>query len=431
MNNKVKKKVPMKKLQDKINKQPLVALLNSAEKEDLAKLILELAASDNSIKRRCLNALKNRVDIDNDLKRTAESSAALSLWYEVEFELSELDEYGGGDYGQEQEVGDKLCDLCDLLGNTILTKDDSEELLEDILRYIKSGNAGMDDLLYDVAYATCKNDNDLRYLAKHFEVLNGDWAMEHARRVYKRIGDSEKYLQLRALKMRYGNDYYDLATFYWENDEKDKAMDTAKKGMNVAEGRMDDLRMFLAERAKESGDRGTYLDYLFSQKTECLTLSSYKDFKKACSAKEWKIYEPQVVEKLEKNDDVGTLKILIYRKEFEKAIQCFRKICSDKSYYYFGSSDILSAASDLEDKYPKDILNFYKLLAGNLNVSVPRKEYKDKAMAVKRVQHLFVDVMKTPEDWRNYALPIKMQNIKRPAFQEEFARVISGWRELQ
>ncbi|MGB5159142.1 hypothetical protein [Desulfobacterium sp. N47] len=34
---------------------------------------------------------------------------------------------------------------------------------------------------------------------------------------------------------------------------------------------MDELRMFLAERAKEAGDRETYLKYYFSQKTDPLT----------------------------------------------------------------------------------------------------------------------------------------------------------------
>lgn len=45
-------------------------------------------------------------------------------------------------------------------------------------------------------------------------------------------------------------DYYDLATFHWDAGEKEKAMSIAQKGMEVGEGRMDELRMFLAKRAK-------------------------------------------------------------------------------------------------------------------------------------------------------------------------------------
>ena len=38
--------------------------------------------------------------------------------------------------------------------------------------------------------------------------------------------------------MEYGMDYYDLATFYWETGEKDKALDIAIKGMKFGEGWM-------------------------------------------------------------------------------------------------------------------------------------------------------------------------------------------------
>jgi len=52
------------------------------------------------------------------------------------------------------------------------------------------------------------------------ESIGKEWPQEHARRIYRRIGDHEDYLRLRALKMKYGGDYHDLATFYWEQGEK-------------------------------------------------------------------------------------------------------------------------------------------------------------------------------------------------------------------
>ncbi|GAX61574.1 hypothetical protein SCALIN_C25_0021 [Candidatus Scalindua japonica] len=422
------KQIPRRK--DIKNKEPLAELLNFAEKDDLVKLVLGLAARDNSIRRECLDTLKETVKVSNVLKEGAASSALLSLWRELEPELAELDEYGGGDHGQEDDVSEYLSELCDKLDETTLSKNDRDELLEEVLRYIQSGNAGMDDFLYDVAYATCKNDDDLRDLAERFEALKSSWPTDHARRIYRRIGDHKKFLALRALTMKYGMDYYDLATFYWETGEKDKALDIAIKGMKSGEGRMDELRLFLAERAKESGDRNAYLDYLFLQKTDRLALSSYKEFKKECSDKEWKEYEPRIVDLLEKSDNVQSLKIYMHRKEYEKAIQCFIKI-SNHSYYRYMDSDILQIASRLENRYPEEILTFHKSSTGNLNSSTSRKDYRFKAEAVKRVRHILVDVMKKPADWRKYVLPIKMNNMGRPAFQEEFAKVIPEWKELK
>ena len=76
------------------------------------------------------------------------------------------------------------------------------------------------------------------------------------------------------------------------------------------------------------------------------------------------------------------------------------------------------------------ILEFYKSCIGNLNVSTSRKIYSQNAVAVARVRRVLVDVMKKPDEWRKYALPIKLNNVKRPAFQDEFAKVISDWNNL-
>jgi hypothetical protein len=47
-----------------------------------------------------------------------------------------------------------------------------------------------------------------------------------------------------------------------------------------------------------------------------------------------------------------------------------------------------------------------------------------------KVGHMWVDVMVTPEKWEKFAKEVKLANQKRPAFQEEFANVMPGWRNL-
>ena len=126
----------------------------------------------------------------------------------------------------------------------------------------------------------CYDDSDLRGLAEAFEVMQGDWKLSNARRIYRRLGDRDKYLELRADHMTYGADYHDLATFYWEAGEKEKALQVAEKGLRKGTGRMDELRQFVAGRAKKSGDRKKYLTLQFAQATDGLTLEKYKAFKK-------------------------------------------------------------------------------------------------------------------------------------------------------
>jgi len=50
-----------------------------------------------------------------------------------------------------------------------------QQLTDNVLPYIESGNAGLDDDLYDLAYASCYTDDDWRALAEAFETMGGDW----------------------------------------------------------------------------------------------------------------------------------------------------------------------------------------------------------------------------------------------------------------
>lgn len=237
----------MSKRQDNNNKDPLNSLVSAAGKDVLAELVLKLAKSDISIRRKSLDQLKDKVEIKDSVREEAGSSATLSLWYEIEPELAELDEYGGGDYGVMDDVSEALYELSEALKKTVMSGHDREELLNEVVGYIKSGNAGMDDELYEVAYSACRNNDELRDLAERFEKLSKDWPADHAMRIYRQIGDGEKYLRLRVKKMKCGMDYHDLATFYWDAGEKEKAMNVAQKGIKVAEGRMDELLMFLTK----------------------------------------------------------------------------------------------------------------------------------------------------------------------------------------
>jgi hypothetical protein len=114
-----------------------------------------------------------------------------------------------------------------LLREKEISKEEREAFIEEVLPFIRSGNAGMDDSLYDVAYAACKDHEDWLSLAQNFEIIRKDWSLDHARRIYRKIGEHGKYLQLRAMRMIYGPDYYDLVCFYSERGEKDQALAVA------------------------------------------------------------------------------------------------------------------------------------------------------------------------------------------------------------
>ena len=93
-------------------------------------------------------------------------------------------------------------------------------------------------------------------------------------------------------------------------------------------------------------------------------------------------------------------------------------------------NDELRVAKKLEKRYPEKILNYYLSGLGNLNANATRKEYARKAKVMAKVWHLVVDVMGNEPRWRKFASKIRQDNIRRPAFQQEFAEVLPDWLKL-
>ena len=404
----------------------LTELVRAADAAVLGQLVERLTGTRPDVRRECLGFLQKRVVLAS--QSDTEAAVLFALWEELEPDLAELDEYGGGDHDTEDHVGELLYELSTKLKRSRIAGDDRRSLLEEVLPYIRSGNAGMDDALYDVAYAACRDNVDLRYFAQRLEKLGKDWPLDHARQIYRKIGDREKYLALRSRRMEYGADYHDLATFYWEQGNREQALAIAREGKRKGKGRMDELRAFLAERAKKSGDRQGYLELQFEQATEGLTLASYQFFRKLCRAEEWRVFESRMVAATARAWPEERLKICMYRREYDQAVRILSTMPYPDSRY--GGDDPLKIAAQLEERYPDQVLAFYMSGLGNLNQNAQRETYAHKARVAQKVRHMWLDVLKRSDKWQAWEKLIKTLNSKRPAFQEEFAKVVPDWNTL-
>ncbi len=407
---------------------PLNDLLEAAKPEALIELITHLVNSRPDMRRECFDYLKRHVNLSAGQQISSEGEIAMALWWELYPDLEELDSYGGGDDRTVDHVAGLIYDIQEKLAGKKINKEIRRQLLDEVIPFIKSGNAGLDDSLYDLAYATCYCDEDRRRLAVALEAMNKEWPTDHARRIYRKLGDREKYLELRSKKLVYGGDYHDLASFYWDEGNREKALAVAEEGEKKDQGRMDELRKFLSDRALENGDRKRYLALQLEQAADHLTLAGYKAFKKICTAGEWSEYEPKLIERLDGAWTSERLKILMHRKEFEKALAVLLK--EKYPSRTWDSGDELRTAKQLETRFPDQILTYYVSGLGNLNINSTRKEYAERAKVMLKVRHMLVDILKDGNRWKAFAGKVRRDNLRRPAFQEEFAKVIPGWREL-
>jgi hypothetical protein len=167
---------------------PLDKLLASASADDLRSLVKQLTTgggnweedgrSRSDIRRECLEYLKKKVRARFPKKETSDSEFLWDLWGELEPDLTELDNYGGGEYGLEDHVGELLYDVEKSLKKKNVPREDRRALLDEVFPYIKSDKAGMGDALYAVAHAACYDDEDWRNLAERFEALEREWPID-------------------------------------------------------------------------------------------------------------------------------------------------------------------------------------------------------------------------------------------------------------
>lgn len=412
----------------KKRQDPLADLLTAASPEALADLIIKLASSRPDVRRECFEYLKKHASLSPEQKKRSEGEAVLALWSELVPDLDELDDHGGGDYSQTDDVGDLLVQIQEKLATGRIEGEIRRELLEEVLPFIKTGNAGLDDELYAMAFAACYETDDWRYLAQSFEAMQKEWPVGRAREIYRKLGDREKYLELRSRKMEVGADYHDLATYYWDQGDREQALAVAEQGWRLGKGRMDELRQFLAERARETGNRERYMALQFAQATDHLTLGTYKAFKKICTPGEWGAFEARILGCLGGARESEQVKIRMHRGEYEQALAELTK--GKYPRHAFDGADELQAAAKLESRFPEEILKYYLTGLGARNVDDTRKEYARKAKVMVKVRHMYVDVLKAEDRWRDFAGKVKKDNLRRPAFQEEFAKAVPGWREI-
>ena len=95
----------------KKQKDPLDGLIEAADKKLLNDLIRELVPARPGIRRACIEFFQKHMTLTPEQKVDADAETVLALWNELAFDLSELDEYGGGEYDEAYQVAALLDEL--------------------------------------------------------------------------------------------------------------------------------------------------------------------------------------------------------------------------------------------------------------------------------------------------------------------------------
>ncbi len=87
----------------------------------------------------------------------------------------------------------------------------------------------------------------------------------------------------------------------------------------------------------------------------------------------------------------------------------------------------VKTAKRFESRFPEEILEYYISGLGNMKSNDVRKEYARKAKLTSKIRRILVEILRDNGRWQVFARNIKQDNIRRPAFQEEFTKVLPDW----
>ncbi len=405
-------------------------LLDGANADVLRQLVERLTAKRPDLRREALKFLMGRVpDLPSTSRSAARAELALSLWAGAEPGLRKMKTYFITDEKTVRQTLELLTQLQKHLRDrgAPVPVETRRIILDKAVSHMASRVFLAEDALLDVAYAACHDESDLRHMAELFLATGSHTLLNEAIGIYRHtLGDQDAYLKLRLKNMETGYEYFDLATFYWEElKDRARAVETARQGLALGNGGQQELRGFLAQRAKEAGNRAEYVDLLFAQLVDDGTLEGYMAFKELCTPEEWAAYEPRLMAELDGFDRVAQVEIHILRKEYDEAVALLPKAIGPLD----GQEGVLHAAAKLEAHRPQKLLAFYQSLLGRLDTAASREEYQRRARFLARIRHMWVDVLKVPEAWTGFARRILASIRRLHACEEEFAAIIPGWPE--
>lgn len=233
-----------------MNKKTVEEMLKGASKKDCLDIISKMSNRSKAAEQVIVEWCKKN---NTAYKTKAIEIELRNLWEKAYAIIDRFNEYGGGPDDEEEEAGDNLWKMDELVKEHAIPWDTRVEILDEMLDQFRIGNSGFDDLLIDVASTFCKTNEELRYLADQLADGRGYYA-GYAARIYESIGDEEQFLKTKLNNLQYGSDYIEVAKYFAKKGDRKQELDYIWQGLKKSNGRLDELINYAAQIYIEERD---------------------------------------------------------------------------------------------------------------------------------------------------------------------------------
>ncbi len=439
--------------------------LASLTTEQLCDLIDHLIQNDPDVRHLTLEWYKKMLErSDSSLLREKshhlDDELLMEYWSYASSIISEFNEYGGGDEEEEDTACEWLYKISDLIEEGNISHEGKIAFMEEAFVEYDKYNSGYEDRLAEIFFELCETDEQWQYLVRKLKRCPSDWRNKLVMDILRdHLHDDDAYLELRLNKLEYGNDYWELASFYTQRGNVDKAVETAETGLLEGKGRLTELYVFLfdhfakmgdisdAERIvhkalKSKHDEKIMLDKLFRHYQSQGNYQKAKDallksFTYASRSEEYKEY--QKIKTYLKNDDWSEVEPGLFSSLRDRNMLAYLQICMDKNmkeevisnllampkapdrWAHFNDFDKL--ALELKTEFPKEVIEYYWQKAYCNVPGGTRKTYRVAEGYLEIVRDIYVVILQDRSAWEKRFTSLKVEFKNRPAFLDEVSEL--------
>ncbi len=418
---------PLKPKPRKQTKPGLETLLSQASPQVLCELVMTLCHKQTDLQAQAFEYLYPRVILTPEERGDAADQTLLHYWKDVKKDLNKLIKSGFESQAQETKLVKKLETLSQKAQQEVISLKSRMRLIGEMFQFLDC--LPLIKEITQAMLAAAHSDNERMTLATCFDQSpHNGYLKQLARAIYREIGDDEAYLASRLPNMNSAEDYYDLALFYRDKDNLNKAVEIAEQGLTIRFGSKQELRVFLADYAlNHQRNRQRYLKLMYENMLERFSLQSYITFHAYCSPSEWLEYEPGILKRLKSQSVYTRLSIFLHRQEKQAALAI---LLETSDGVIFPDGKLLEYAQSLEADFPTEILSFYQGIVQNERFNTGRPAYTKQAKLTVRIREIYLNHLKQPAKWDQFRRELKHRHLSKSAYQAVFTDWVYDWTKL-
>lgn len=433
----------------------LKKLIGNLDKKELKKIIGIIANSSDVAEQKLLDYCQKYAVEEN--KNIIFEKQLKQHWKKAYSIIQMANMYGGCPESDEEDAYDEMSIMEDLIEkNHDISWLVRKEVLDELLEQIAEDNSGFTDYMVDLTVKLCYSKEERLYLADFLSMNGSSYYKEFASRIYREIGENQKYLVSRKAQLNYGSDYLDLASYYKQNGNAELALQTVLEGLNKAEGRLDDIYGYLFKYYKKKNNetaicelyqtalkRKRDIDYIAEliydyykekqdyvhQKEMLLNLIQYADSREIkkwylrckieLSEQDYIENEQGLLEALKKKNLSAYYDICIEKGKTEEILEYLKQHLNFWDWQRIDDKHRYSKA--LAAKYPQDIIDLYwKEVKYYINLG-KEKNYRHAVSVLREIRQIMKKNRWT-EDWNNYYAKFLEENHRKKLLIKELEK---------